>query len=95
MKNIRKIEISLSPHPTGKGRYVATYEAGFQQAVFSVTVKDNIFGALALYSFAEMVRKQFGPHYTTGEVEFIFPDCLQVESKPLKDVLVNEKAFCG
>ena len=93
MKNIRTIKISLSPGDDGG--HVATYAADFQQAVFSVTVKDNIFGALALHSFAEMVRRQFGRHYTTGEIEFVFPDSLVVESKPLQDVLVNNHAFCA
>ncbi len=36
MKDIRTIKIALSPD--GAGGYVATYEAGSQQAVYSVTV---------------------------------------------------------
>ena len=49
---------------------MACYASEFLQAEFRVTVKDSIFGALALQAFAEMVRKAFGKHYRTGQIDF-------------------------
>ncbi|OHD16868.1 MAG: hypothetical protein A2Y38_00905 [Spirochaetes bacterium GWB1_59_5] len=40
------------------------------QVEFRITVKDLIFGALALQAFAEMVRNAFGMHYRSGQIDF-------------------------
>jgi len=39
-----------------------------------VRLKDNIFGALALHSFAEMIRKTYGKNYRSGEIDFVVSD---------------------
>jgi hypothetical protein len=59
-----------------------------------VTVKDSIFGALALQAFAEMVRKAFGKHYRTGQIDFELSQAAgSLNSRALQDVM--EHAFCA
>ena len=53
---------------------MACYVSDFQQAAFSVRLKDNIFGALALHSFAEMIRKTYGKNYRSGEIDLVVSD---------------------
>jgi len=69
MKDNQNIRIVVHPLEGSPGEYVACYDSEFLQAEFRVTVKDSIFGALALQAFAEMVRKAFGKHYRTGQIE--------------------------
>jgi len=52
---------------------MACYASEFLQAEFRVTVKDSIFGTLALQAFAEMARKAFGKHYRSGQIDFEMP----------------------
>jgi len=66
----------------------------FLQAEFRVTVKDSIFGALALQAFAEMVRKSFGKHYRSGQIDFeMSQEAGSLHSRALQDVM--EHAFCA
>ena len=60
MKERRNIQIIIRPVANRQGEYIAYYEAEFLQATFSVHLKDNIFGALALHAFAEMIRNYYG-----------------------------------
>jgi len=92
MKDNRCIRISVRPLEGREGEYVACYASEFLQAQFCVTVKDSIFGALALEAFAEMVRKSFGKHYRSSEIDFeVSPQAAPLHSRPLLDVL--EHAF--
>jgi len=93
MKNSRAIRIYLNSHSANTKKYVATYTAEMHLATFSVTFPDNLGGALALHHFAEMVRKQFGRLYENGEVEFILPESMKMDSKPVRDVLKKIHAF--
>lgn len=93
MKNSRAIRIYLMSHSKNTQKYVATYTAEMHLATFSVTFPDNLGGALALHHFAEMVRKQFGRLYETGEVEFVLPDTMELDSTPVRDVLKKIHAF--
>jgi hypothetical protein len=94
MKDNRCIRIVVHPLEGSSGEYVACYASEFLQAEFCVTVKDSIFGALALQAFAEMVRKAFGKHYRTGQIDFeVSPQAVPLHSRPLLDVM--EHAFCA
>ena len=85
MRHGRRLTITIEPSANG---YVARFESGFLKAVFSVEVGDNIFGAVALHSFADMILSQYGRNTATGEIEFVFADGLKpAQSKPLMDML--------
>jgi len=94
MKDDQTIRIIVRPIEGQEGEYVACYASEFLQAEFRVTVKDSIFGALALQAFAEMVRKAFGKHYRSGEIDFeMSPASDSLHSRALQDVM--EHAFCA
>ena len=94
MKDNRNTRIVVHPLEGSPGEYVACYDSEFLQAEFRVTVKDSIFGALALQAFAEMVRKAFGKHYRTGQIDFeMSPQAGALHSRALLDVM--EHAFCA
>jgi hypothetical protein len=94
MKDNRCIRIVVHPLEGCPGEYVACYASEFLQAEFRVTVKDSIFGALALQAFAEMVRKAFGKHYRSGEIDFELSQAAgSLHSRALQDVM--EHAFCA
>ena len=44
-------------------------KAALRRRTFSVLFRDNIFGALALNRFADMIRKEYGDHFKTDRVE--------------------------
>ena len=56
MKESRSIQIVIRPVENRHGEHIAYYTNEFLKATFSVHLKDNIFGALALHSFLELVR---------------------------------------
>jgi hypothetical protein len=94
MKDNQTIRIVVRPAEGSPGEYVACYASEFLQAEFRVTVKDSIFGALALQAFAEMVRKAFGKHYRTGQIDFeMSQEAGSLHSRALQDVM--EHAFCA
>ena len=94
MKDNRCIRIVVHPLEGSPGQYVACYASEFLQAEFRVTVKDSIFGALALQAFAEMIRKAFGKHYRSGEIDFeLSQEAGSLHSRALQDVM--EHAFCA
>ena len=94
MKDDQTIRIIVRPIEGQEGEYVACYASEFLQAEFRVTVKDSIFGALALQAFAEMVRKAFGKHYRSGEIDFELSQAPgSLHSRALQDVM--EHAFCA
>ena len=66
MKENRNIQIIIRPVENREGEYIAYFENEFLQATFSVLLKDNIFGALALQSYSEMIRKTFAKNYRSG-----------------------------
>jgi hypothetical protein len=94
MKDNRNIRIVVRPVEGQVGEYQASYASEFLQAEFCVTVKDSIFGALALQAFAEMIRKAFGKHYKSGQIDFeVSQEAGSLHSRPLLDVV--EHAFCA
>ncbi|MBW8002993.1 MAG: hypothetical protein FVQ80_13410 [Planctomycetes bacterium] len=96
MKENRNIQIIIRPVEHRKGEYIAYYTNEFLKATFSVHLKDNIFGALALHSFAEMIRKTYGKNYRSGEIDFkVSSEAMSFQNKALLDVLSCDKAFCA
>ncbi len=88
MKERGNIQIIIRPVEGRAGEYIAYYETEFLQATFSVHLKDNIFGALALQAFSEMVRKAFAKNYRSSEIEFVLStESMKLENKLLLDVL--------
>ena len=94
MNDNRAIRILVQPLAGRQGEYQASYVSEFLQAEFCVTLKDSIFGALALQAFAEMIRKAFGKHYASGQIDF---EVSQVPGSPHSRALVDvvEHAFCA
>ena len=70
MKENKDIQIIIRPVEGREGEYIAYFKNEFLQATFSVLLKDNIFGALALHSFADMIRKTCAKNYRSGEIDF-------------------------
>ncbi len=96
MKENRNIQIIIRPVENRKGEYIAYYTNEFLKATFSVLLKDNIFGAVALHSFAEMIRKTYGKNYRSGEIDFkVSSEAMSFENKALLDVLSFKFAACA
>ena len=88
MKERANIQIIIRPVECRAGEYIAYYETECVQATFSVHLRDNIFGALALRSFSEMVRKAFAQSYRSSEITFMLStESMKLENKLLLDVL--------
>ena len=96
MKENRNIQIIIRPVENRKGEHIAYYTNEFLKATFSVLLKDNIFGALALHSFAEMIRKTYGKNYRSGEIDFtVSGEAMSFQNKAVLDVVAGVKAFCA
>ncbi len=96
MKENRNIQIIIRPVEDREGEHIAYYTNEFLKATFSVHIKDNIFGALALHSFAEMIRKTYGKNYRSGEIDFkVSSEAMSFENKALLDVLSFKYAACA
>jgi len=96
MKENRNIQIIIRPVENREGEHIAYYTNEFLKATFSVHIKDNIFGALALHSFAEMIRKTYGKNYRSGEIDFkIASEAMSFQNKAVLDVVAGVKAFCA
>ena len=96
MKENRNIRIIIRPVENRKEKHIAYYTNEFLQATFSVHLKDNIFGVLALHSFAEMIRKTYGKNYRSGEIDFVvLSEAMSFQNKALLDVLSFKHAACA
>lgn len=79
--------IRIHPVPGSPGQYVAMFASDFLGATFAVMFQETITGAVALHTFAEMIRKQYGP-----SVEIILPRSLPLqEDSPLRDLISQLK----
>ena len=88
MKENKNIQIIIRPVEGREGEYIAYFENEFLQATFSVLLKDNIFGALALHSFAE--------NYRSGEIDFtVSNEAMSLKNKALLDVLSCRHTVCA
>jgi len=90
MNEKKKIHITINPVENRKGDYIAHFRSEFLDAVFTVFFKDTITGALALYSFAEMLRKK----YEQKQVEFLLSDQeVPFQNEALLDVVNRMPSF--
>ncbi len=96
MKENRNIQIIIRPVEKRPGEHIACDTNQFLKATLSVHIKDNIFGAVALHSFAEMIRKTYGKNYRSGEIDFkVSSEAISFENKALLDVLSFKYGACA
>jgi len=75
--------IQVHPVPDSQNQYVAVFASEFLGATFAVLFPETITGAVALHTFAEMIRKEHGP-----SVDISLPDGLPLpKSSPVRDIL--------
>ena len=92
MEKNRNIRITIRPAAGREGEYLAHYASEVLKADFCVYVKDSIFGALALQAFSEMIRKAFGKHYRSGEIDFeLSQNPASLRSRALMDLVLDRR----
>ena len=75
--------IRVYPLRENSAQYVATFHSDVLGATFSVMFRESITGAVALHTFAEMLRKQYGHPFDIGIMDaFGLPS-----NSPVRDVL--------
>ena len=80
-KNIR---ITIKQIENKQGEYIAYYRSDFLNATYSVYFRDNIFGAIALHDFSEMIKRK----YEKEDIEFILSEeKMQLKSKALLEAM--------
>ena len=85
----KSLRIHVSPVSDSSNRYTAALHSEVLDATFSVTFHETITGAVALHSFAEMVRKHYG-----HAVEIVLPDTFRLsQSSTVRDVLESLNRF--
>jgi len=90
MKEKKRIRISIHPVEGRSGDYLAYFRSEFLDATFTVFFKDTITGALALHSFAEMIRRK----YQEKEVDFLLSEQeLPFRNEALLDVVNRKPSF--
>ena len=83
MINRHRSTIQVYPVSDSRSQYVAVFSSEFLGATFSVMFPETITGAVALHTFAEMIRKQYGP-----AVEITIPEGLSLpKGSPVRDLL--------
>jgi hypothetical protein len=89
MKEKKRIRISIHPVEDCPGNYLAYFRSEFLDATYTVFFKDTITGALALHSFAEMIRRK----YQEKEVDFLLSEQeLPFRNEALLDVVTRRPA---
>ncbi len=58
--NSKRPYITISPIQACPGQYIATFLSEVLGATFSVVFPETITGAVALHTFAEMIRSYYG-----------------------------------
>jgi len=82
--DIRNIKINIKQIENKQGEYIAYYRSDFLNATYSVYFRDNIFGAIALHNFSEMIKRK----YEKEDIEFIISDeTMQFKSKVLLEAI--------
>lgn len=90
MNDKKRIHISINRVENRKGDYIAHFRSEFLDATFSVFFRDTITGALALNSFAEMIRKK----YEQKQVEFLLSEQeVPFQNEALLDVVNRTPSF--
>ena len=91
MHKTKKPHIKISPVHDHPGHYVATFSSEVLGATFSVVFPETITGAVALHTFAEMIRGHYG-----HAVEISLPDPFSVSlSPPVQEIVATlERMSC-
>ena len=85
MHSRRKPRIKIAPVHDSPGHYVASFSAEVLGATFSVVFPETITGAVALHTFAEMIRNQYG-----YAVEIALPDPFGLPmSSPVQEIVAT------
>ena len=83
MINRHKSTIQVYPVPHSQSQFIAVSASEFLGATFAVMFPETITGAVALHTFAEMIRKEYGT-----AVEITIPDGLPLpKGSPVRDML--------
>jgi hypothetical protein len=86
MEEKKNIRISIHPVEDHPGYYLAYFRSEFLDATYTVFFKDTITGAMALHSFAEMIRRR----YQEKEVDFLLSEQeLPFRNEALLDVVIR------
>lgn len=79
-KTTKNIQITIKQIENRQGEYIAYCRSELLNATYSVYFRDNIFGAIALHDFSEMIKRK----YEKEEIEFIISEeKMQFKSKAL------------
>ena len=90
MNDKKRIPTSINRVENRKGDYIAHFRSEFLDATFSVFFRDTTTGALALNSFAEMIRKK----YEQKQVEFLLSEQeVPFQNEALLDVVNRTPSF--
>jgi len=85
MANLRRPSIRVYPASPGSHRYVAVFPSEVLGATFAVVFRESVTGAVALHTFAEMIRKQY-----EHPVEIIVSDRVSLPlDSPVRDILAQ------
>ena len=83
-KNMIGIKIIIKQIESKQGEYIAYYRSELLNATYSVYFRDNIFGAIALHDFSEMIKGK----YKEEDIEFIISEeKVQFNSKALQEAM--------
>ena len=66
MRKVQQISVQIGAVAGRSGEYLARWSSQFYGATFAVDFTDSILGAVALNTFAEMLRK----HYDASSIRF-------------------------
>ena len=83
-KNMTGIKVIIKEVENKRGEYIAYYKSELLNATYSVYFRDNIFGAIALHDFSEMIKGK----YKKEDIEFIISEeKVQFNSKALQEAM--------
>ena len=87
MREVNRITVALDAVAGRPGEWVAHWDSQFFGATIALHFKDNVFGAVALNAFAQMLRH----HYEVHRVEFKVRSA-SMRSPALLNLLFPERA---
>ena len=83
MMNGRRPTIRIQAIAEKPGRFIASFNAEFLNATYTLTFGESVTGALALHRFAKMIENQYGK-----QVNIQLPDeLLPFRGEAVKDIL--------
>lgn len=86
-KNIDNKEIIIKKVKGRQREYTASFYAPFLKATYTLNFNDNVFGAVALTKFYEMIKSSFN----TKQVNFVICGSQETENTIFIDFLNNKK----